>query len=161
MEKCNTCDRMISRRLLLGAALPLSAWAQTRPADPWPATKLMEPDELARILKDGGPQPVILSVVFPVLYRQRHIAHAIPAGPTSKPEGIAALRKAVAGRPKDANIVIYCGCCPMVVCPNIRPAYVLLRDSGFSNVRVLHLQTNLHTDWVEKGYPVASGVSSA
>lgn len=156
MEKRNICDRLISRRMLVAAALPLSVRAQGRPADPWTASTLMEPDELARILKSGGPQPTILSVVFPVLYRQRHILHAIPAGPTSKPEGIAALRKAVAQMRKDEYMVIYCGCCPMDVCPNIRPAYVTLRDAGFRNVRVLHLPTNLHTDWVVKGYPVES-----
>ena len=45
----------------------------------------------------SGKAPIILSVAFPVLYRGRHIAHAINAGPTSKPEGIEALKKAVAG----------------------------------------------------------------
>lgn len=137
------------------AAVPLLLPAQDRPADPWPAGKLMEPEELAHILKNDGPKPAIFSVVFPVMYRQRHIAGAIPAGPTSKPDGIAALQKAVAGRPKGEFIVIYCGCCPMEHCPNIRPAYVTLRDAGFHNVHVLHLATNLHTDWVSKGYPVA------
>jgi hypothetical protein len=88
-----------------------------------------------------------------MLYRGRHIAHAINAGPASKPEGIEALKKAVAGLAKDADIVIYCGCCPMLECPNIRPAYRTLKELGFTHVRVLSLPTNLHTDSVGKDYP--------
>ena len=79
--------------------------------------------------------------------------HAINAGPTSKPEGIEALKTAVAKLPKDADLVIYCGCCPMVKCPNIRPAYRTLKELGFKHLRVLSLPTNLHTDWVSKDYP--------
>jgi hypothetical protein len=33
-----------------------------------------------------------------------------------------ALKKAVAGLAK-ARPVLYCGCCPMTKCPNIRPAF--------------------------------------
>jgi hypothetical protein len=55
--------------------------------------------------------------------------------------------------PKDADIVLYCGCCPMVKCPNIRPAYRALREMGFQHVRVLNIATNMHEDWFGKGYP--------
>jgi thiosulfate/3-mercaptopyruvate sulfurtransferase len=108
--------------------------------------------ELAQAIQSNH-APIILSAAFPVLYRGRHILHAINAGPTSKPEGIEALKKAVANLPKDADIVIYCGCCPMVKCPNIRPAYRTLKELGFTRVRVLSLATNLHEDWVSKNYP--------
>ena len=139
---------------LAAAALALPASAD--PTDPWRQDELLQPSALADILRSAQKPPVIISVVFPVLYRQRHIAHAELAGPTSKPEGIAALKQAVASLPKNADIVIYCGCCPMVRCPNIRPAYQTLKELGFTNVRVLEIPTNLHTDWVEKGYPVES-----
>lgn len=114
----------------------------------------MQPGELARILTASDRKPIVISVAFPVLYRQRHIIHALPAGPTSKPEGLAALKSVTAALPKDADIVIYCGCCPMEHCPNIRPAYSGLERAGFRNVRVLNLPTNLHTDWSGKGFPV-------
>jgi hypothetical protein len=91
-----------------------------------------------------------------VLYRQKHIPHAIFAGPGNKPEGVAALRMAVNKLPPSAEIVIYCGCCPMKDCPNIRPAYRNVKELGFDGVRVLDLQTNFHTDWVAKGYPIAT-----
>lgn len=120
--------------------------------DPWPSADLMEPAELASILKQGN-SPKILSVAFPVLYRQRHIAGAVLAGPASKPEGLALLEKAAAGMAKDQPVVIYCGCCPMPNCPNIRPAYKRLTELGFTKVKVLDIPTNLHADWVSKGYP--------
>ena len=119
----------------------------------------MQPAELVKAIQSGH-APVILSAAFPVLYRGKHIVHAINAGPTSKPEGIEALKQAVASLPKDADIVIYCGCCPMVKCPNIRPAYRTLKELGFTRVRVLSLPTNLHEDWVSKDYPSEGPASS-
>jgi hypothetical protein len=77
------------------------------------------------------------------------------AGPASKKKGIADLRSAVAGLPKNAAIVIYCGCCPMKDCPNVGPAFRTLKELGFNNIRVLSLPTNFQTDWALKGYPVA------
>lgn len=123
-------------------------------ADPWVKSELLEPPALAKILKSSNQQPTIICVVFPVLYRGRHILHAKFAGPASKPEGLKALRELVASMPRSADIVIYCGCCPMDKCPNIRPAYKTLKELGFSHIRVLDLPTNLHSDWSEKGYPV-------
>jgi thiosulfate/3-mercaptopyruvate sulfurtransferase len=149
---------LLSRRRLMGHAATLGvamvATGQDKAQDPWTADRLMEPRELARILKANDREPIVISVAFPVLYRQRHIIHALPAGPTSKPEGLSALHAATATLPKDADIVIYCGCCPMEHCPNIRPAYTALERAGFRNVHVLNLPTNLHADWDGKGYPV-------
>jgi hypothetical protein len=115
---------------------------------------LIEPLDLATVLNSHGAVPHVYCVAFPVLYRGKHILGAVFAGPASKTEGIADLRTAVRTLPKDAAIVIYCGCCPMKACPNIRPAYRTLKALGFSNLRVLDLPTNLHTDWTLKGYPV-------
>ena len=122
--------------------------------DPWSKKELMEPPELATLLKNQHALPVIYCVAFPVLYRGKHIPHAKFAGPASKAEGITDLRMAVASLPKVTAIVVYCGCCPMKNCPNIRPAYRTLKELGFDAVRVLDLPTNFHTDWVLKGYPV-------
>lgn len=135
---------------LLGQALV----ARENPQDPWPHDRLMEPATLAGMLRDRTDAPIVISVVFPVLYRQKHIAGAKFAGPTSKPEGISALRQAVSPLPKNTLIVLYCGCCPMVHCPNIRPAFQSLSQLGYTNVHVLNLPSNFRTDWQEKGYPV-------
>lgn len=134
------------------AGYPLRSDART--TDPWPASNLMEPAQLAALLKTGKSRPAIICVAFPVLYRQRHIIHAEFGGPGNKPEGIAALMAAAASLPKNSEIVLYCGCCPMVKCPNIRPAYTALAEAGFTNVHALHIPQNFYTDWVEKGYPV-------
>jgi hypothetical protein len=125
-------------------------------SDPWTKTDVVETSALAAEV-NGAKPPTVLCVAFPVLYRAKHIIHAIDAGPGSKPEGMAALRKAVAQLPKDANLVIYCGCCPMVKCPNVRPAYRELHQMGFTHVRVLNVPTNMHTDWYTKSYPTEPG----
>jgi len=128
-------------------------------ADPWPKSSLLEPVAFAQELHTGK-QPIVISVAFPVLYHANHIVHAIDAGPGSKPEGIEALKKAVANVPRDADIVVYCGCCPMVKCPNIRPAYRTLKELGFTHIRVLSIPTNMHDDWYTKGYPSENGSAS-
>jgi hypothetical protein len=59
--------------------------------------------------------------------------------------------------PRQHAVVVYCGCCPFDRCPNVRPAFRTLKELGFEHVSVVHLPTNLHTDWVEKGYPTTRG----
>lgn len=127
--------------------------AQAAPQNSWPAGTLVQPATLLKELHGTRP-PAVLCVTFPFLYQAKHIPHARFAGPASKPEGLAKLRAAVSDLPKNAAIVVYCGCCPMKKCPNIRPAYETLRKLGFRDVRVLDLADNFHTDWVAKGYPV-------
>ncbi|HLM97690.1 MAG TPA: rhodanese-like domain-containing protein [Bryobacteraceae bacterium] len=138
--------------LILLAALCLSQDA----ADPWPKADLLDPASLAKEIQSAQP-PAIVCVAFPVLYRSKHILHAVGAGPGNKPEGLEELRQAVAKLPKNADVVIYCGCCPMVKCPNIRPAYSTLKEMGFTHIRVLNIPTNMHTDWYEKNYPSETG----
>ena len=161
-------DRMTRRTLLaaaflVGGTLLPRLFAKGSPAGPWSKDELMEPEALARILAASGsrPAPTIISVAFPFLYRQRRIPNARFAGPASKPEGIAALKTMVSQLPKETSIVIYCGCCPMVRCPNIRPAYQALKDLGYGNIHVLNLPTNFHTDWTAKGYPVEPPAGNA
>src|SRR5689334_14118296 len=116
----------------LFASLSLAALCLSQTSDPWPKSALMEASALASTLQSNGKVPVIISVVFPALYRAKHIPNAIYAGPGSKPEGIEMLKKAVANTPKDSDIVIYCGCCPMAMCPNLRPAFKTLKELGFT-----------------------------
>jgi thiosulfate/3-mercaptopyruvate sulfurtransferase len=130
---------------LLAAAM-LAAQATS---DPWPARVLMQPANLASTKS----QPAIFYVGFPVLYRAARITRAVLAGPGSKHEGLELLTKALRPLPRDREIVLYCGCCPFQKCPNIRPAYQTAAKLGFSRIRVLVLETNLHTDWIAKGYP--------
>ena len=125
-------------------------------ADPWPKSDLLEPATLAREIQSAK-LPTILCVAFPVLYRNKHVLHAVGTGPGYTPEGSAALKETASGLAKDADIVIYCGCCPMDRCPNVRPAYRALKEMGFAHIRVLDIPTNMHTDWYSKNYPSEPG----
>ena len=118
---------------------------------------LIEPEALAGILRSSAKKPVIFQVGFRVLYEQAHIPQARYVGPGSQDEGLAELRRAAKPLPRDTAIVLYCGCCPWVKCPNMQPAYKALRGLGFSNVKLLFIEKNFGADWVAKGYPVEKG----
>lgn len=121
-------------------------------------TPLMKPEDLAVRLQAKGARPTMIQVGRNELYRQRHIAGSIYAGPGNTPAGLNALRAAVASLPRDAEIVIYCGCCPWEHCPNMKPAMRLLSDMGFKRAKALYTPTNLAKDWTDKGYPVESSL---
>jgi len=156
--KAGRVSRSLFTASLVAAALCLGQTA----TDPWLESDLLEPSELASVLRSSSAKaPHILCVAFPVLYRSKHIQHAVFAGPGSKPEGIQALKKAVGGLAKDSDIVLYCGCCPMEKCPNLRPAFRALKEMGYTKVRVLRIPTNMHTDWFSKDYPSEAGTAGA
>jgi thiosulfate/3-mercaptopyruvate sulfurtransferase len=117
--------------------------------EPWTDKDLVQPEQVSKDLNT----PLLIHVGFPVLYRASHITGSVFAGPGSKEEGIADLKKAVAGQPRAREIVLYCGCCPFDKCPNIRPAFAALHEMGFTHVKVMVVPTNLKTDWIDKGYP--------
>jgi thiosulfate/3-mercaptopyruvate sulfurtransferase len=132
---------LVLSALLLGAVLCGT--------EPWTSDDLVQPVQVAKDLNT----PLLIHVGFPVLYRATHITGSVFAGPGSKDEGIADLRKAVAGQPLTREIVLYCGCCPFDKCPNIRPAFAALHEMGFTHVKAMVVPTNLKTDWIDKGYP--------
>jgi thiosulfate/3-mercaptopyruvate sulfurtransferase len=123
-----------------------------------PPNALMPPEEVATLLsKSNHPRPTLIYVGYHSLFVGAHIPGAIFAGPDSKPEGIEQLKAVVRNIPRKHALLIYCGCCPFDHCPNVRPAYQTLKGLGFEHVSVVHIPTNLHTDWVEKGYPTTKG----
>ena len=123
-----------------------------------PSSSRMEPAELAGLLKSTEAKPIVLQVGVRVLYEQSHIPGAEYIGAAGKADGLQALRQRAASLPKDRLIVLYCGCCPWTKCPNIRPAFNLLQSLGFKSVKALNIPSNLGADWVDKGYPAASGL---
>jgi hypothetical protein len=140
-------------------AAALASEAPTTPArDPWAASQLVAPATLAKEL--AGPRsqrPRVVCVGFEVLYRGAHVPGASYAGPARQASGVAELKGWAASIPKNTPIVIYCGCCPMKRCPNVRPAFAVLRQEGFRRVRVLNLPDSFAQDWVEKGYATIRG----
>ena len=157
---------ILTTALISGGSAPL-CWSgpasqtnQVRPEPPapWQDNQVIEPEQLVKSLSAAkGGKPLVLCVGFPVLYQGGHIVGAKFAGPAAKPEGIQALKRAVQGLPRDAQIVVYCGCCPWERCPNVRPAFSTLQDLGFTNVKVLSIPTNFREDWIARGFPIEKG----
>jgi rhodanese-related sulfurtransferase len=142
--------------LLAALMHAVGAWAG--PASSISAANLMQPALLASVLKDASsPKPLVLQVGFRTLYDQAHVPGAEYAGPANTAAGLQQLRDRVAHLPRNAAIVIYCGCCPWSRCPNIAAAYDALQELGFTNVRAMLVADDFGTDWVEKGYPTAKG----
>jgi thiosulfate/3-mercaptopyruvate sulfurtransferase len=122
-----------------------------------PSDRLMQPAELAGMLQTAGQKPLILQVGSHVLFAEAHIPGAEYAGPGGQEAGLQVLRDRVRNVSRDQFIVIYCGCCPWVKCPNIKPAYRALQTLGFTAIKVLYISDNFGTDWAAKGYPIAKG----
>lgn len=118
--------------------------------EPWSEEQLMPPAELAQIILNGNEPHTYIYDIGPA----GQIRDAIEIGEGKNKKNIEKLRAELSDVPKDANIVIYCGCCPFKDCPNIRPAFDLLNDMGFKNQNLLNLPENLKVDWIDKGYPM-------
>jgi thiosulfate/3-mercaptopyruvate sulfurtransferase len=152
--------RFVSLFFIGLAACVLLSFEMTRAqnsVDPWSAAQTVQPADLAKELAEGKSSPTILFVGFERLYTAGHIKGAQFHGSGGKPEGIADIKTWAAALPRSTNLVIYCGCCPMEKCPNIRPAFTALRDMGFTNLRVLLLPNSFAVDWAGKGLPYDKG----
>jgi hypothetical protein len=99
----------------------------------------------------------VLFVGFQRLFSAGHIKGAQYHGSGGTAEGLAQIKTWANSLPHSTNLVIYCGCCPMEHCPNVRPPFTLLREMGFTKVRVLILPTSFEVDWAEKGLPYDKG----
>jgi hypothetical protein len=148
--------RALAACLMFLALYPANALAAA--AASIPEASLLQPAELAAMLNGASSaKPLVLQVGFRTLYDQAHVPGAEYAGPANTEAGLQGLRTRVAGLPRAAAIVIYCGCCPWSRCPNIAAAYDALHGLGFSNVKVMYVAENFGSDWVDKGYPTAKG----
>jgi len=127
---------------------------------PWNSPEVLKTDDLARMVTKKQTPPHLIHVGFDRFYNSKHIPGSIYAGPGRTDEGLAALKKAVANVPKDAEIVLYCGCCPWDHCPNMKPAYKLLRSLGYTRIKVTEIPDSFQKNWIEKGYPVEGNTAS-
>ncbi|WMJ74176.1 rhodanese-like domain-containing protein [Cytophagaceae bacterium ABcell3] len=118
--------------------------------EPWKESQLMPPSELNQIIKEEKPLETYIFNIGP----SGSIKQSIYIGETQEESSLKKLEKEVRGLSKDADIVIYCGCCPFKDCPNVRPAFSLLNDLGFTDHKLLDLPQNLKVDWIDKGYPM-------
>lgn len=118
--------------------------------DPWTAEQLLEPAVLAEAIQKGNNVPLIFNIG-----PAGAIYGSVDIGATREEANVAKLRSELEGLDKDAEVVVYCGCCPFENCPNIRPAMSLLNEMGFTNHKLLNLAENLKVDWINPGYPMA------
>lgn len=152
-------QRLFLLLLLLSLSTGFSALAQSFPKntslgsskDTWTKNELIEPATLASIIKNSkAVQPMIFNIGV-----VDDIKGAKNMGAASEKENLAKFKKTLAKLPKNTSLIVYCGCCPFDRCPNIRPAFQAIKDGGFTKGRLLNLPTNLKTDWINKGYPLA------
>ncbi len=118
--------------------------------EPWKLSQLLEPADLAKILNSpGSPQPLIYSIG-----PGGDIKGSIEMGPAQEKENLDRLKAELEKINRDAEVVIFCGCCPFTDCPNVKPAFTLLNEMKFTNHKLLNLSHNLKVDWIDKGYPM-------
>jgi len=135
---------------LLSILIILPALLRAQSAEPWTARELMEPEALASLLNNPKAAKPAIFNIGPLA----NIKGATFIGSTTCKANLDKLEKALAAVPKDRMVVIYCGCCPFRNCPNIRPAFKMLKDKGYQKPRLLNLKQNLKTDWTDYGYPM-------
>jgi thiosulfate/3-mercaptopyruvate sulfurtransferase len=131
--------------------LSFTASIPLRSEDPWKPDQLLSPGELAKVINDPLAKKPIIFCIGPGAL----IKGSIDMGPARDSSNLNKLRRQLSRLPKDAWVVIYCGCCPFEHCPNIRPAFSLLNEMKFTHPQLLNLEHNIKVDWMEKGYPVA------
>ena len=139
---------------LIAFASPASLQADS---DPWTKAQTVQPADLEKELGNSKSAPTVVFVGFKRLYSAGHIKGAQYHGTAGSEEGLKELTTWAAGLPGSTNLVIYCGCCPLERCPNIRPAFKALQGLGFKNLRVLLLPQDFATDWAGKGLPYDTG----
>jgi len=155
-----TFARITSLAVLLtvaAALLMVSHVALRAASDPWTSSQTVQPADLLKELSDSKSAPTIVFVGFNRLYTAGHIKGAQNHGMAGNEAGLLELKTWAYSLPRSTKLVIYCGCCPMDRCPNLRPAFAALRDLGFSKLRVLLLPTDFAADWADKGYPFDRG----
>jgi hypothetical protein len=135
--------------LISGTAI--AQWSSIAPG------RLINPEDLVKILQSGKDKPLMLQVGSHMLFVQAHIPGSEYVGAGANETGLQQLRKRVESLPRNKFIVLYCGCCPWSHCPNVKPADDALHSMGFTNVKVLYISDNFGTNWVDKGYPTAKG----
>jgi hypothetical protein len=118
--------------------------------EPWKSSQLMAPGDLAKMITDQNVKQPIIFCIGPGAI----IKGSIDIGLAKDSANLAKFKQQLARIPKDADIVIYCGCCPFEHCPNIRPAFSLLNQMKFTRHKLLNLEHNIKIDWINKGYPV-------
>jgi len=118
--------------------------------DTWKPNQLMNTKVLAdKIVQNKMKNTVVINIGPDAV-----IKNSFNAGPGKDNASIVNMRTYLSKVSKDKEVVLYCGCCPFNVCPNIRPAFKALTDLGFKNAKLLNIPKNIKVDWIDKKYPI-------
>ncbi len=142
---------------IAGALMTISTVSTQADSDPWTKAQTVQPAGLAKELENSKSAPTVVFVGFKRLYTSGRIHGALYHGTAGSEDGLKELTAWASTLPRATNLVIYCGCCPMDHCPNIRPAFKTLQELGFKNLRVLLLPRDFGMDWAGKGLPYDKG----
>jgi len=146
----NTKTTHFLSTLVTGIVLTGIATLCSQADEPQSNNQLKDPALLAAtIAYSKDPKPVIFNIGS-----VQQIKGAISIGPLRIQENLDKFKQQLAKLPKDKEVIIYCGCCPLARCPNIGPAFELLKKMKFTNAKRLNLPSCLQDDWISKGYPL-------
>jgi thiosulfate/3-mercaptopyruvate sulfurtransferase len=141
--------------LVLTSAKQRFEAADTSSGEPWTASEVITPKLLASQIESGAAKNThVVCVAFSFMYKAAHIPNAVYIGPGRDPKASDRLKMWAAKLPKNDTVLIYCGCCPMKECPNVRPAFAALKEMKFTHVMVLDIPRSFAQDWVRPGFPV-------
>jgi len=118
--------------------------------EPWKPHQLLPTKELAERINNNNMENTVLINIGPAAT----IKNSYDIGAGGEIKNVEKLSNYLKTVQKDKEIVIYCGCCPFDVCPNIRPAFKAVINSGFKHVKLLNIKDNIKVDWIDKGYPI-------
>lgn len=115
----------------------------------WNANQLMETKTLADLIQNNKVKNTLILSIGP----DAVIKGSQNMGPANETQNLEKFKAYLKNVKKDKQVVIYCGCCPFDRCPNIRPAFKVLKEMGFKNAKLLNIPQNIKTDWLDKDYP--------
>jgi len=149
MKISNNLKTVIGVALLV-VSLTITATVTAQNPVNWTSNQLLQPADLAQTLQNNKSLPVIYSVGPGAV-----IPHSVDIGSVKEKENLDKFKNQLSKLPKNAAIVVYCGCCPFDPCTNVRPAVAALKEMKFTNFKLLNLEHNIKTDWLDKGFPSA------
>jgi thiosulfate/3-mercaptopyruvate sulfurtransferase len=141
---------MIKYILCLVLSIGIFGFTFIKYQNPYSPENLIAPADLAKLLNSPSlKQPIVINVGSMKL-----IKNAVPGGMGYSDEGMKEFKSKVNKFEKNQLIVIYCGCCKMENCPNVKSPFDYLLEAGFKNFKILNIETGLYEDWISKGYPM-------
>ncbi len=109
---------------------------------------LVAPKDLSEQIK-AEKAPVIWNVGS-----QKNILGAVKIGELQFESSKKLLAEAERQVSKSTEIVLYCGCCPLEYCEPMMQALALLRELGYTDLKVLNFKEGLKEDWIDLNYPM-------